>query len=407
MSIYSDILFTRYFFTIVLSIVAVIMFLPTFMAFLQCVQNPSDAAKKKRYRRLLWTVAIPLILLAMLYIFDIRFPEITAYDIKIYDDGIEKADGSLIVEAHIHAYDLRNTELMVTAEVNRDYKQENDIDYKNNRGPDPNCLTYDGKCGRSDTLLMHSDNDSCVCRLRIPYKALYHKKGDNSYTIFIYTHYNNNGKWERVYNKDGFHGYTHTFKTSNLKKPVSNSSKSTAKSSNQSTTKQVSQPTKSATKKGPQPIPNSLLGITLGDSKDKVRNILKERGVLFFDHGNSFHTFRYYPTLYHYNFHSIEIYFDASGVEGIFLDEYFKGDTPLEWMNVYEEIKNEMTKQYGNYKSLTPGFFSLKVEMEGTGIFFESPTNDYILLLCGGYPESGKSGYNVGEVGIALFKKSH
>lgn len=402
MSIYSDILFTRNFFTIVLSIVAVIMFLPTFMAFLQCVKNPSDAAKKKRYRRLLWTVAIPLILLAMLFIFDIGFPEITAYDIKIYDDGIEKADGSLIVEAHIHAYDLRNTELMVTAEVNRDYKQENDIDYKNNRGPDPNCLTYDGKCGRSDTLLMHSDNDSCVCRLRIPYKALYHKKGDNSYTIFIYTHYNNNGKWVRVYNKDGFHGYTHTFKTSNLKKPVSNSSQS----SNQSTTKQVSQTTKSATKKGPQPIPNSLLGITLGDSKDKVRNILKERGVAFSDLNDLLWTFNYFPLLYKYIFNDVKIYFDEGGVESIYLEKYFDGDTPLEWMTVYKELKAEITKQHGEGESLTPELFPWEEEMNGTGMYIKNPKNNSRLILWGD-PKSGRKIFLGGRVALLLEKSLH
>lgn len=340
MSLFFYNIFCRYFFTIVLAIIAGIMSLPTLKALIEHLKSPDDTSKHMRLRRLIWTVFIPLILIAMLNVFNIRLPEIIVNEVNIYDDETDNNDGSVIIESHIRTYDLRNTEVLVTAVVEREFKQESDIDYKSNSGPDPKYLTYDGKSGISDTLVIYSDYETSVCRLKIPYKALYHKKGENYYSISITTYYRNNGKWEYLYNKDGFHAYSHTFKNSNLKRSGRNFSKSTAP--------QVPDTSQQARKKVTEPVPNSLLGITLGDSRATVQNLLTNKGVKFLDHESFIWPIFYFPVLYNQRFQDVKICFDTCGVENIRLMCYIESDNPKEWQNVYEALKEEMTKQYGN-----------------------------------------------------------
>ena len=378
-------------------------------AFIDHMNCPEDASKHMRFRKLICTVFIPLIMITMLYLFDIRSPKISVYEVNVYDDGIEKEDGSIVVETHISAYDLKNTEVLVTAVVDRDYKQENDIDFESDSGPDPTYLTYDGKSGRSDTLVMYSDKETRVCRLRIPYKALYHEKGVNSYTISVTTHYRANGEWEYLYNKDGFHAYRHTFKTSNLKKPVRNIRKSTA-------SPKESQTTQNASTESIEPIPNSLLGIRLGDSKRMVRNLLSERGIEYIQLGQVIETFRYYPTIYNNEFHEVIINFDTCGVKSIHLKKYIESDDSNEWEKSYESVKQELTKRYGDSKknsmsAYKHGFleYIYEDERDGKGCIFSNSGNNNFLILMGDpqYDIVNEEGYCISKIDILLMELPH
>jgi hypothetical protein len=155
-----------------------------------------------------------MILLALLYICNIRNPKVFVGNVTITSDETVEGESGIDITFFLDTYDMRGLQLEVSAEVTREYKGENDVDYQSSVGSDN---TSEGMMGRTKTLYL-SDRDAQYHTIHIPYKALYHKKGLNSYSVAIRTYYIDGNRRTYLYNGDGYHAYSHTFKTSNVDK---------------------------------------------------------------------------------------------------------------------------------------------------------------------------------------------
>ena len=341
--------FCRYSISIVLTVVTGVLAIPAIIAFVQHRQNPEDRVLHVRFKRWLWITLAPLILLACLYIFDIKEPEIEVFKVEISEDGIGERDGAIIVEPYFSAYDLRNTEVLVTAIVSRDYTQEKEENVE-----------------ISDTVFIPSNNYTHKSHIRIPFKALKHKKGENAYSICIKTYYRDKDQWRYLYNRDGFHAYTHTFKTSNLKKrnsgrAVTANSKPAVGTAVKPITKQEAPRTaQTASKQGSQSVPNSLMGITIGDSKATVRSLLAQKNIEFEEEKNEptgmtfFYSKNYRPKLLNWTFDQMAVYFKGNNVRAVVL--WIEEATPEDiwemmythsWEDEYEVLQEKLMEQYG------------------------------------------------------------
>lgn len=359
--------FCRYSISIVLTVVTGVLAIPAIIAFVLHRQNPEDRVQHVRFKRWLWITLAPLILLACLYIFDIKEPKIEVFKVEILEDGIGgESDDAIIVEPYFSAYDLRNTEVLVTAIVSRDYTQEKEEDVE-----------------ISDTVFIPSNNYMHMSHIRIPFKALKHKKGENAYSICIKTYYRDKGQWRYLYNRDGFHAYTHTFKTSNLKQRntgravTANSKPAVGTTAAKPAAKQVStaaaapiakqeapRTAQTASKQGSQSVPNSLMGITIGDSKATVRSLLAQKNIAFEEEKDEptgmtyFYSKNYRPKLLNWTFDQMAVYFKGNNVRAVVL--WIEAATPEDiwemmythtWEEEYEVLQEKLMEQYGRHYS--------------------------------------------------------
>lgn len=344
--------FCRYSISIVLAIVTGVLAIPAIIAFVLHRQNPEDRVQHVRFKRWLWITLAPLILLACLYIFDIKEPKIEVFKVEISEDGIGESDGAIIVEPYFSAYDLRNTEVLVTAIVSRDYTQEKEEDVE-----------------ISDTVFIPSNNYMHMSHIRIPFKALKHKKGENAYSICIKTFYRDKGQWRYLYNRDGFHAYTHTFKTSNLTKKGSTAAKPAAKQVSTAAAAPIAKQeaprtAQTASKQGSQSVPNSLMGITIGDSKATVRSLFAQKNIAFEEEKDEptgmtyFYSKNYRPKLFNWSFDQMAVYFEGNNVRAVVL--WIEEATPEDlweamymhtWEEEFEVLQEKLMEQYGRHYS--------------------------------------------------------
>lgn len=348
--------FCRYSISIVLAIVAGVLAIPAIIAFVRHKQVPEDRVQHVRFKRWLWITLAPLILLACLYIFDIKEPHIEVFKVEISEDGIGESDGAIIVEPYFSAYDLRNTEVQVTAIVDRDYTQ--------------GAKEY---VAVSDTVFVPRDKSMHMSHIRIPFKALKHKKGTNAYSICIKTFYRDKGQWRYLYNRDGFHAYTRDFKTSNLSKQGSTAAKPAAKPAAKQVSTAAAAPiakqeapraAQTASKQGSQSVPNSLMGITIGDSKATVRSLLAQKNIAFEEEKDEptgmtyFYSKNYRPKLLNRTFDQMAVYFKGNNVRAVVL--WIEEATPEDlwemmythsWEDEYEVLQEKLMEQYGRHYS--------------------------------------------------------
>lgn len=348
--------FCRYSISIVLAIVAGVLAIPAIIAFVRHKQVPEDRVQHVRFKRWLWITLAPLILLACLYIFDIKEPHIEVFKVEISEDGIGESDGAIIVEPYFSAYDLRNTEVQVTAIVDRDYTQ--------------GAKEY---VAVSDTVFVPRDKSMHMSHIRIPFKALKHKKGTNAYSICIKTYYRDKGQWRYLYNRDGFHAYTRDFKTSNLSKQGSTAAKPAAKPAAKQVSTAAAAPiakqeaprtAQTASKQGSQSVPNSLMGITIGDSKATVRSLLAQKNIAFEEEKDEptgmtyFYSKNYRPKLLNWTFDQMAVYFKGNNVRAVVL--WIEEATPEDlwemmythsWEDEYEVLQEKLMEQYGRHYS--------------------------------------------------------
>ena len=317
---------------------------------------PEDRVQHVRFKRWLWITLAPLILLACLYIFDIKEPHIEVFKVEISEDGIGESDGAIIVEPYFSAYDLRNTEVQVTAIVDRDYTQ--------------GAKEY---VAVSDTVFVPRDKSMHMSHIRIPFKALKHKKGTNAYSICIKTYYRDKGQWRYLYNRDGFHAYTRDFKTSNLSKQGSTAAKPAAKPAAKQVSTAAAAPiakqeapraAQTASKQGSQSVPNSLMGITIGDSKATVRSLLVQKNIAFEEEKDEatgmtyFYSKNYRPKAFNWTFDQMAVYFKGNNVRAVVL--WIEEATPEDlwemmythsWEDEYEVLQEKLMEQYGRHYS--------------------------------------------------------
>lgn len=344
--------FCRYSISIVLAIVAGVLAIPAIIAFVRHKQVPEDRVQHVRFKRWLWITLAPLILLACLYIFDIKEPHIEVFKVEISEDGIGESDGAIIVEPYFSAYDLRNTEVQVTAIVDRDYTQ--------------GAKEY---VAVSDTVFVPRDKSMHMSHIRIPFKALKHKKGTNAYSICIKTYYRDKGQWRYLYNRDGFHAYTRDFKTSNLSKQGSTAAKPAAKQVSTAAAAPIAKQeapraAQTASKQGSQSVPNSLMGITIGDSKATVRSLLAQKNIAFEEEKNEptgmtyFYSKNYRPKLLNWTFDQMAVYFKGNNVRAVVL--WIEEATPEDlwemmythsWEDEYKVLQEKLMEQYGRHYS--------------------------------------------------------
>lgn len=377
--------FCRYSISIVLTVVTGVLAIPAIIAFVLHRQNPENRVLHVRFKRWLWITLAPLILLACLYIFDIKEPHIEVFKVEILEDGIGESDGAIIVKPYFHAYDLRNTEVLVTAIVSRDYTQEKEEDVE-----------------ISDTVFMSSNNYKHMSHIRIPFKALKHKKGTNAYSICIKTYYRDKGQWRYLYNSDGFHAYTHTFKTSNLTKKGSTAAKPAAKQVSTAaavpiTKQEAPRTAQTVSKQGSQSVPNSLMGITIGDSKATVRSLLAQKNIAFEEEKDEptgmtyFYSKNYRPKAFNWSFDQMAVYFKGNNVRAVVL--WIEEATPEDiwemmythsWEDEFDVLKERLNEQYGkHYSDVISKEYIKEIGKDGKCCVFTNEVLDCVLILQG------------------------
>lgn len=319
-----------------------------------------------------------MILLALLYICNIRNPKVFVGNVTITSDETVEGESGIDITFFLDTYDMRGLQLEVSAEVTREYKGENDVDYQSSVGSDN---TSEGMMGRTKTLYL-SDRDAQYHTIHIPYKALYHKKGLNSYSVAIMTYYIDGNKRTYLYNGDGYHAYSHTFKTSNVDKKKRASS---VKNEDQPKTATKAATTKSKTTRA---LPHSMLGINYYDSTEKVRKVLAQKGIQY-DEDKDEYGFLYFqckdysPELFGRTFDDMRIYFDDKGVMSFnlcYLESYSRYTHV--WEEYYELLKKEIFCQYAGYydSSLTETLVK-SIEAYDVQAFRDKNTDDVILLM--------------------------
>ena len=396
--------FCRYSISIVLTVVTGVLAIPAIIAFVRHKQVPENRVLHVRFKRWLWITLAPLILLACLYIFDIKEPKIEVFKVEILEDGIGgESDDAIIVEPYFSAYDLRNTEVLVTAIVSRDYTQEKEEDVE-----------------ISDTVFIPSNNYMHMSHIRIPFKALKHKKGENAYSICIKTYYRDKGQWRYLYNSDGFHAYKHTFKTSNLKRrntgrAMTANSKPVVGTAVKPITKlEAPKAAQTTPKQGSQDVPNNLFGIALGDSKATVRSILAQKNIAFEEEKDEptgmtyFYSKNYQPKLFNWSFDQLLVYFEGNNVRTVVL--WIEEATPENlweamYMRTWEEefnvLKERLNEQYGkHYSDVISKEYIKEIGKDGKCCVFTNDDMSYFLTLLG-KPEFEEPNI-MGVVGIIL-----
>ena len=237
--------------------ISLLIAIPTIFTWIYAKQNKENRSAKKWKWFLLSCTLLPLLLIFIMYEparKTMRNPLVRVNNVNIYDDDEED---ELVIDFATQTYDLKGCTVYWSAEIEREYKQSKDNDFNTRRGPIEEYQALDGTTmGSWEYRNINSDfNDWSHFSIRVPYDAIYHKKGKNTYSVIITTHYSdydvysrNEHKTHHLYNFDGYHQYTHTFKTSNLNKKH----RSTAKQSTNNKPAQsqiASQPQKSQSQK--------------------------------------------------------------------------------------------------------------------------------------------------------------